>query len=777
MRHLDSAFFEVQKNIEEMANQLCLAVKGEFDFTIKIDTNNESMQKLTMLVNFVLDTARRSLIEVREKNTRLMELDQLKSDFIANVSHELRTPLTLILAPLKTILENKNLTLPEEVLRNLQRIHRNAARLYTLVNNILDFSKLEAEKFNPHDELINLNAFISQLVDDAQDLAKERDINLSFKAYGTIKEVLLDKNMLEKILLNLISNALKFTPAQGFITIELRQNPNICILIRDSGTGIPKEQLPFIFDRFHQIDSSSTRAYEGTGIGLTVVKQFVELLQGTISVESDVGRGTTFRIDLPARFAKRSQSPKKEITAQATDSSFENFKTGFFTGPTAATTQSTQTKSHLPWLVLADDNPDIRSYIVSLLKDKFNIITVDNGKAALDEINKSNPHVILSDIMMPLLDGYELTKILKSQKETCHIPVILITAKAGDEAVVRSLDAGADDYLAKPFSPQELIARTTAAYRHYERYLENCRLNLQLLTTARRAGMADIATSILHNVGNVLNSANVSLDMIKEYSSHSHLQDLTRVSLMLKDHTNNLASYLTTDDKGKLLPDYLLALIKKIDQEQETIAHEMSCLRNQLDHIKDVVAMQKSLSGISGILEKFSAQEIINSAISMCNISLKKRGIKIKQEMKEDIFIITDKAKLLQILINLIQNAIDALNTFDDVPRINKLIHFTVKEHPEADNVSISVRDNGIGIAQEHKDKIFTFGFTTKSQGHGFGLHTSALAAKELGGDLQVKSEGIGYGAEFILTLPLKQVERRAMHGDDSYKKLKNSHY
>ncbi|OCH97686.1 hypothetical protein A8135_02275 [Legionella jamestowniensis] len=774
MRHSDLAFSEVQKNIEEMANQLCLAVKGEFDFTIKIDTENESMQKLTMLVNFVLDTARRSLVEVREKNNRLMELDQLKSDFIANVSHELRTPLTLILAPLKTILENKNQPLSEEVLQNLQRIQRNAARLYTLVSNILDFSKLEAGKFIPHDELINLNAFISQLVDDAQDLAKERHIDLTFKAHGKTKDVLLDKNMLEKILLNLISNALKFTPAQGFITIELQQNTNTCILIRDSGTGIPKEQLPSIFDRFHQVDSSSTRAYEGTGIGLTVVKQFVELLQGTIAVESEVGKGTTFSITLPARFAKDS---KKKLTVQARDSSFETFKTSLSTTPgeTVRTFNASHKKNQLPLMILADDNSDIRAYIVSLLKDKFNIIAVENGKAALEAIDQSNPQIILSDIMMPFLDGYELTKILKSKKDTCHIPIILITAKAGDDAVVTSLDVGADDYLVKPFSPQELIARTTAAYKHYERYLENCRLNSQLLTTARRAGMADIATSILHNIGNVLNSANVSLDMIKENSNQPYLQDLTLVSLLLKDNINNLASYLTTDNKGKLLPDYLIALINKISQGHEAIGKEMNCLRNQIAHIKEVVAMQKSLSGISGVLEKFSAREIIDSAVSICENSFKKQDIKIKIESPEDIFIITDKAKLLQILINLIQNAIDAVSGFDNIPRINKFICFTVREQLEQSNITISVQDNGIGIKEEHQDKIFTFGFTTKPDGHGFGLHTSALAAKELGGSLQVRSKGVGHGAEFILTLPLKEVEWRAMHGD--YEKRKNSHY
>ncbi|CEK12050.1 ATP-binding protein [Legionella hackeliae] len=771
------ALHEIQKNIEEMANQLCLAVKGEFDFTIKIDTENESMQKLTMLVNFVLDTARRSLVDVREKNTRLMELDQLKSDFIANVSHELRTPLTLILAPLKTILENNDLALPQDVLQNLERIQRNAARLFTQVNNILDFSKLEAEKFQLREEPIDLKKFLSQLIDDAQDLAKERHIHLTFQTKGKNKAVLLDKSMLEKTLLNLISNALKFTPAQGFITVELKQqNEAMCLRVSDSGPGIPKEQIPYIFDRFHQVDSSSTRAYEGTGIGLTVVKQFVEMMQGSISVDSEIGKGTTFIINLPVQLANRSDYPEKQANF-TTDSTFENFKAGLATSSFENNTPDDflSENRQLPLLILADDNPDIRTYIVSLLKDKFNVVTVDNGKAALEAVRQHNPQVILSDIMMPIMDGYQLTRALKAHKETCNIPIILITAKAGDEAVVTGLNVGADDYLVKPFSPQELIARTTAAYKQYESYLENCRLNSQLVSIARRAGMADLATSILHNIGNVLNSANVSLDMIKEHSNPSYLQDLRTVSLMFKEHKGTLTSYLTEDAKGKLLPDYLLALIRKINQEHETIGKEMLCLRNQIAHIKDVVAMQKSLCGVSGVFEQLSVNEIIINAIEMCKSALDKQAVQIHYDSKESIFVVTDKAKLLQILINLIQNAIDALSASDEA--INKIIRLTVAEYPEANNLTIKIQDNGTGIKEEDRDKIFSFGFTTKSYGHGFGLHTSALAAKELGGNLQMDSKGFGYGAEFILTLPSTQVERRYLHGDNNFEKRKNSHY
>lgn len=758
-----------------MADELCLAVKGDFDFTIKVDTQNESMQKLTMLVNFVLDTARRSLLEVRQKNARLLELDQLKSDFISTISHELRTPLTLILGPLKTILANNADELPQHVEENLERMQRNAARLYILVNNILDFSKLEAGKFTRHEEPLDLNALVSQLVNDTQDLACEHKIKLQFKPAKKLKNILLDGEKLEKIIFNLLSNALKFTPAEGTVTVELTELPNtISLRVSDTGPGIPEEQLPLIFQRFHQVDSSTTRAYEGTGIGLTVVKQFLDLMQGEISVKSELNKGTSFTVSLPKRFASTPFAKNK--TPNTPSSSREYFKKGLSLNHRKKIPPKQPTQEVcLPRLVVVDDNIDMQAYIISLLKDKFEVITAENGKLALAAIEQYKPHVIISDIMMPLIDGYELTKILKNRAETAHVPIILITAKAGDDAVVSSLEVGADDYLAKPFTPEELIARTTAAYKHYQDYLQTCELNSQLLSIARRAGMADLATSILHNIGNVLNSVNVSLDMIKENTNQPYIHDLTTVSTILKDHQANLAHFLTEDIKGKMVPDYLMALIRKINHHYENITKEVRCLREQINHIADVVAMQETMSGISGVVEKILLSEAIETAITMCKASLDKKDINVRLEIKDPVFITTDKAKLLQILINLIQNANDALSGQQATSK-DKWIRFIVEEQPLNQGVTITVQDNGIGIKEEHRDQIFSFGFTTKPFGHGFGLHASALAAKELGGSLQMKSQGRGYGAEFILTLPLKQAKRRYVN-ESSYEKRENPHY
>lgn len=211
------------EQIENISDQLCLAVKGNFDFTVITHTTEESVQKLSMLLNFVTDTARRALSEVKEQNNKLTELDRLKTDFIANVSHELRTPLTLIMGPLESILTSDSSSFPQKHLENLKRMERNAVRLYFLVNNLLDFSKLEADKFIIHEELVDVGEFISRIIDDAQGLAIDLKLTLKYRQRNKFDPMFLDIRMLEKIVLNLVGNALKFTPQGGRIEVDLEK--------------------------------------------------------------------------------------------------------------------------------------------------------------------------------------------------------------------------------------------------------------------------------------------------------------------------------------------------------------------------------------------------------------------------------------------------------------------------------------------------------------------------------------------------------------------------
>lgn len=300
------------------------------------------------------------------------------------------------------------------------------------------------------------------------------------------------------------------------------------------------------------------------------------------------------------------------------------------------------------------------------------------------------------------------------------------------------------------------IARDIQNRKKYEEEVKQ--LHGQLVTTARRAGMADVAISILHNVGNILNSVNVSMELIREYAEHSYQEKLRAAENLLEQNISHLTEYITSDKRGKLLPTYLLSLSNELESNQKNILQELDNLRCQVKMINDITIAQRSFSGITGFMEEVDIMEQIDLAIKMCNTDIESRQIEIIKITKENYTLITDKTKLLQILINLMQNAKDAL--IESTTTAKKLI---IEINKVANNIEISIKDNGIGILSENVDKIFSLGFTTKDTGHGFGLHGSAISANELGGAIKAMSEGHKLGATFILTLPLT-IEKEGSH-------------
>ncbi|MCE3230221.1 MAG: luxQ [Alphaproteobacteria bacterium] len=798
---------QVKQQLERISDQLCLAVKGDFNFTVEAHTIDESVQKLTMLLNFVIDTARRALSDVKEKNTKLTEMDKVKSDFMANVSHELRTPLTLILGPLETILADHSLPLAHR--DNLRRMQRNATRLYVLVNDLLDFSKVEAGKFVVHEELLDVNQLISQLVDDAQGLAVERKVKMSFLPAEGIGPMLFDRKMLEKIVLNLMSNALKFTPAGGRIKVTLvKHETEIRLTVADTGVGIPASQIPKLFERFHQVDTSRTRAYEGTGIGLALINQFAQLMQGSISVESEEGKGSQFTVTLPIRTVSRkekngSQSQLADVHAPIVKVSLSQVTTDN-KKPIVHPLMRKEATGELPVIVVADDNTDMRSYIVSLLEDSYEIIAVENGKLALEAIHKYQPQVVLSDVMMPIMDGYALTKAIKADPQLKNIPIILITAQAGKEAIVSGLEVGADDYLPKPFSPEELRARTASAQRLHHNFTQienlnremgtvvkelstskkileesnkkltkeveerkkleakNMVLNNQLIMSARRAGMADISTSVLHNVGNVLNHLNTSVTMIHDKIDQSKISNLLKISKLLSEHQEDMDAFLAKDPQGQLIPNYIIKLADIWSEDKKYIVEEISALTHSVQHIKEIVVKQNAFSSSLGVVEKVAITDIIEDALTLNKTAYERAQIEIIRDFSPLKPVSIDRVKLLQIIVNLIKNSLESL--LENKTKTKK-ISLRIQEKDES-HFMIQVSDNGVGILPQNLKKMFSYGFTTKKTGHGFGLHVSAIAAQEMGGNFLVESQGAGKGATFTLTLPYQPKERKESQHD-----------
>ena len=385
------------------------------------------------------------------------ETDKMKSRFFANISHEFRTPLTLILGPSENIItEAPN----ENIKKQAGAIKRNANRLLGLINQLLDLSKLEAGKLELKASKNNIVSFIKGITMSFESVAEGKDVTLKVIPEKEQIELFFDKEKMIKIMTNLLSNAFKFTPKSGEISVTINESDNnsVRIKIKDTGQGITEEELPKLFDRFYQVDSSQTREHEGTGIGLALTKELVELHKGKISVNSKKGEGAEFTIELPLG---RKHLKDEEIveTEESIKDDIVVDKEEFVPTAVEETDETAVIDEDKNIILVVEDNADVRQFIKDSLGDDFRIEEASNGEQGVRKAGEIIPDLILSDIMMPKMDGNELTRILKNDEKTSHIPIILLTAKSEQENKLEGLETGADDYLTKPFDTKELQIR------------------------------------------------------------------------------------------------------------------------------------------------------------------------------------------------------------------------------------------------------------------------------------------------------------------------------
>ncbi|MFN3873176.1 MAG: two-component regulator propeller domain-containing protein [Ignavibacterium sp.] len=388
----------------------------------------------------------------------LRNLDQLKSQFFANISHEFRTPLTLILGQIENVMSS---SIETKEKGKLQVANRNARRLLTLINQLLDLSKIEAGSMKLSTEQHNLISFIKSLFYSFESLSESHNITLRFEANKDYVPVLFDPEKMEKIFYNLISNAIKFTPDKGEIKITINQFDSVVeIKIADTGKGISPENLKNIFDRFYQVDGSNTREYEGTGIGLALAKELIELHKGKIQVISSLNEGTEFTITFPVINTKDIPS-KNTLIEPLNSAEYSDELKNYSSEETDMTAiQTDEENINLREIILIiEDNADVRSYIREQFENEYRISEAVNGEEGLAAAQEEIPDIIISDVMMPKMDGYKFCKLLRSNEKTSHIPVIMLTAKAGLDDKLLGLEIGADDYLTKPFSAKELKVR------------------------------------------------------------------------------------------------------------------------------------------------------------------------------------------------------------------------------------------------------------------------------------------------------------------------------
>lgn len=428
----------------------------------------------------------RAMEEERKRIDALMEIDRAKTIFFSNISHEFRTPLTLMLSPLDDSLQ-KSASLPQDIRHNIEVSQRNARRLLKLVNTLLDFSRIEAGRMHARFEAIDIVKITKDIASNFDNAVQKAGIKFVVECDPVSEPVYADSDMWEKIVLNLISNAFKYT-LKGRITVKLmRVGKKIEFSVSDTGVGIPHYEQEKIFERFHRIQNVKGRSQEGTGIGLSLVKELVNLHSGTIEVKSEEGKGSVFTVSIPLG---TDHLPADKIAKPAVDEGFSDQSKAYTQeasrwlidddpGLLSDNSDSRSGKKHgvekndRYHVLLADDNADMRDYIRRLLNEKYEVTAVTNGEEALKEAISNAPDIIISDVMMPVIDGFTLVKKLKEIASTSQIPVMLISARAGEEAIIEGLQTGADDYLVKPFSSKELISRIDSNLKIYETRLHS----------------------------------------------------------------------------------------------------------------------------------------------------------------------------------------------------------------------------------------------------------------------------------------------------------------
>lgn len=488
--------------------------------------------------------AERSVAEMQ----RIQEIDEIKSRFFANISHEFRTPLTLISGPLseaereQSLLNGNNSTVNISQ-KHFSLIQKNTKRLQTLVEQLLDLSKIENGKVSLTLMQGGMIRFIRSLVFSFESLAEQKSISLLTTFPDEIDEAFYDKDKLEKIITNVLSNAFKYTPEGGTVSVELRHESSfLSIRISDTGKGIKAEDMDRIFERFYRVEGSEER---GSGIGLALTKELVELHRGTIEASSQKGVGTTFTIHLPVTLAALPASISLGNTDEVPENPAEILRNFDQSEPAVVTNVGKTAEKSRPLVLVVEDNEDLRNFISDILRPTYQVMTADNGLQGERMAFEHIPDVVISDVMMPKKDGYELCHTLKTNTKTSHIPVIMLTAKAGKFNIMEGLTQGADVYLTKPFEAEELLLRLRNLIETRKRIWEHFKsLDMLLIDSLEVSSVEDqFLQKVMTVIKKNLDNERFSVDDIAREVGFSRSQ----LHRKLKALTDKSAQQLTTE--------------------------------------------------------------------------------------------------------------------------------------------------------------------------------------------------------------------------------------
>jgi signal transduction histidine kinase len=627
-----------------------------------------------------------------------------------------------------------------------------------LINDLLDLVRLESGRMEVKREPLEMSAFVNGLMGAARQMAEAKGLKLETVIQSGLGPLMLDRDKLEKIILNLVFNALKLTPAGGVVTLRVeRDGEQLVIAVKDTGVGIAEKNLPYVFDRFWQADDSSKRKYQGVGIGLSLVKEFTELQGGVASVESQMGKGTTFTLRLP--LVKAETAPKPEAAPVSEKPAFperpttvapaqsEEWLANLYhraalmpsTAQPEAATDSTEgeampveaarngTNGTHPNLLVADDEPDMLRFLKSQLRTHYKVIEAVDGQQAVDKAGQMLPDIILLDMNMPEKDGLQACRELRALATTREIPIIILTARADEETKLAALSAGANDFLTKPFSTSELHVRVKnlVESHHYKEKLADKNRQLEtaieklkeseslLVQTEKMVSLGRMSAGIIHEINNPLNYATTGLYTLRNKGKQLAPEHREEYDEILKDVEDGIKR------------------VKSIVTDLKTFTHP------DTEHMDEV-----------------EVSTLVTSALRFLSNEWKEKVV-IEQKLAEHQVIRGNRNKLLQVIVNLLQNSLYAVKQKTHADGEKPAIW--IEGGMAGGKSTLTVRDNGSGISPEHLDKIFDPFFTTKDVGEGMGLGLTICyrIVQEYEGQILVKSEP-GKFSEFKLEFPAK---------------------
>jgi signal transduction histidine kinase len=666
--------------------------------------------------------------QLEQRNSELATLDRQKSDFYANISHELRTPLTLILAPVQDLLEGAQ-QLPASLVFPLQMIRDNALRLLKLVNDLLDVIRLEEGKDRLERVPVDLVRLVGGMADAMAHLADTKEVALEKTLTEGPLMVRGDGRALEKIFVNLLNNAIKFTDRGGRVRVELREEAGYArICVRDTGIGIPPAELPFIFDRFHQVDGSRTRRYRGTGLGLALVKELAERHGGEVQVDSQLGQGTCIRVSLPL---SKDQPTGQEAEDVGSVDRLERLhglaeRMGGLTPDEPDGNRyapSSDSGAHRPRVLVVEDEPDMRRYLAELLEPDYSVLQARSGPEGLHLVREHAPDLVLLDLMLPEIDGLEVCRRIRSDTDLRQPKVMLLTARVDERPKLCALEQGADDFLTKPFSSVEVKTRlrnllATARLerdlvernRSLARALEDLRrTQAQLVHSEKLNALGSLAAGLLHEINNPLNYSLAALQLLGS-------DPLVKDSPLLAEVVGDI-------DEG-------MQRIRAIVSDLHAFAYPSEAQKQR----------------------PFDFREALESALRFTAHELK--AVEVVQALPQQTRVLGSKSHLVQVLVNLFDNAAQAVEPV----AAERPGRVRITGERTGGRLLIRVSDNGVGMDEQTRTRIFDPFFTTREVGKGMGLGLSVChtIVANHGGRLVAASRA-GGGTEMSFDLPLTE--------------------